>query len=113
MRAISIFLLSLAAFATNAQTTTPNQKIGHADFDYIFSQLPESKQIEIEMKTYGDQLQNQAKAKYAEYQTKMNAYTGLPSTTPDAIKKDKEAEITQLQESIQKFQQDAQASLQK
>ena len=36
----------------------------------------------------------------------------MPATTPDAIKADKERELGALQESIQKFQQDAQTSLQ-
>lgn len=36
----------------------------------------------------------------------------MPATTPDAIKADKERELAGLQEGIQKFQQDAQTSLQ-
>jgi outer membrane protein len=112
MRTLIILLLGFVALTAQAQTT-PAQKIGHADWDYIFSQLPESKQIENELKTHGTQLDNQLKAKYSEYQAKVNAYQGMPATTPDAIKKDKETEITQLQESIQKFQTDAQSSLQK
>ncbi len=112
MRTLVILLLSFAGLTAQAQTTPP-QKIGHADWDYIFSQLPESKQIENELKTHGTQLDNQLKAKYSEYQAKVNTYQGLPATTPDAIKKDKETELQQLQESIQKFQTDAQTSLQK
>src|SRR5258706_12548871 len=109
---IIIILLGFVAGTAYTQTNPP-QKIGHADWEYIFSQMPESKQIENELKTHGTQLDNQLKAKYSEYQTKVNAYQGLPATTPDAIKKDKETEITQLQEAIQKFQTEAQSSLQK
>ena len=112
MRTLIILLLGFVALSANAQTSPP-QKIGHADWDYIFGQMPEAKQIENELKTHGTQLDNQLKAKYSEYQAKVNAYQGLPATTPDAIKKDKEAEITQLQEGIQKFQTEAQSSLQK
>jgi outer membrane protein len=114
MRTLSVFLLGCVAVVAQAQTpTAPVQKIGYADWEYIYSQLPESKQIETELKTHSDQLQNQLKAKYQEYQTKLKAYNDMPATTPDAIRKDKEAELTQLQESIQKFQQDAQTSLTK
>ena len=112
MRTLFVLLLGFAASAAQAQTT-PTQKIGYADWDYIFGQLPDYKQIDNELKTHGDQLQNQLKAKYTEYQAKLNAYNGMPATTPEAIKKDKEAELAQLQESIQKFQQDAQTSIQK
>jgi outer membrane protein len=114
MRTLLVFLLGCVAVMAQAQpATAPVQKTGYADFEYIFSQLPDAKLIEAEMKTHSDQLQNQLKAKYQEYQTKVQAYQGLPATTPDPIKKDKETELTQLQESIQKFQQDAQTSLQK
>ena len=112
MRTTILFFLGFVAISTQAQNNPP-QKIGHADWDFIFGQLPESKQIENELKTHGTQLDNQLKAKYSEYQTKLNTYNGMPATTPDAIKKDKEGELMQLQESIQKFQQEAQSSLQK
>jgi outer membrane protein len=104
-----IILLSCFAFAAQAQT----QKIGYADTEYIFSQMPEMKQLENDLKTHGSQLENQLKAKVQEYQAKLAAYNNLPATTPDPIKKDKETELAQLQENIQKFQQDAQASIQK
>ena len=112
MRTLFILLFGFAASAAQAQTT-PTQKIGYADWDYIFGQLPDYKQIDNELKTHGTQLENQLKAKYTEYQAKLNAYNGMPATTPEAIKKDKEGELAQLQESIQKFQQDAQTSIQK
>jgi len=104
-------LLILIASFTVAQAQT--QKIGYADTEYILSQMPEMKQLENDLKTHGTQLENQLKAKYQEYQTKLTAYNNMPATTPDPIKKDKETELGQLQENIQKFQQDAQASIQK
>jgi outer membrane protein len=117
MRAVFILLLTLISAGTFAQTTTQPapvvQKIGYADWDYIFSQMPEYKQIESEVKTHGDQLQNQLKAKYQEYETKLKTYQASAATMVDAVRRDKETELTQLQENIQKFQQDAQASLQK
>ena len=110
MRTLFALLFGFAALAAQGQTT---QKIGYADWEYIFGQLPDYKQIDNELKTHGSQLENQLKAKYSEYQAKLTAYNGMAATTAETIKKDKEAELTQLQESIQKFQQDAQSSLQK
>jgi outer membrane protein len=109
-KSVVIFFVLAASLA---QGQSGPQKIGHADPDYILTQLPEAKQIENELKTYATQLDNESKAKQTEYQTKLNVYSGLPANTPDAIKKDKETELMQLQEGIQKFQQDAQTSLQK
>lgn len=110
MRTLFVILLGFVAFAGKAQVT---QKIGYADWNYIFGQLPDAKQIENEEKTHRTQLENQLKAKYTEFQTKMTALQNLPATTPDAVKKDKEAELQTLQEGIQKFTQDAEFSLQK
>ncbi len=115
MRTVLILLLTIFSAAAFAQTQTQPavQKIGYADWDYIFSQMPEYKQIDSQLKTHGDQLQAQLKAKYTEYETKLKAYQTTGATMVDAVRKDKEAELTQLQENIQKFQQDAQTSLQK
>jgi outer membrane protein len=108
---ISIALL-FAIITLDVRSQTP-QKIGHADWEYIFSKMPEYKRIENEVKTFEAQLQNQLKSKGQEFEAKLKAYKELSATTPEAVKKDKESELTYLQENIQKFQQDAQASLQK
>jgi outer membrane protein len=109
MRTLFLLLFCAVAVSTQAQET---QKIGYADWQYIFSQLPEFKQIENELKTHGTQLENQLKAKSQELEAKYKAYQGMPATTPDAIRADKERELQGMQESIQKFQTDAQTSLQ-
>src|SRR6516162_2315420 len=110
MRTLLVALLCGLVFTANAQTT---QKIGYAEDDYILAQLPEFKKIESELKTHGAQLENQMKAKYDDYQTKLKTYQGMPATTPEAIKADIERELAALQENMQKFQQDAQSSFQK
>jgi len=114
MRTALILLLTIFSTAAFAQPATqPVQKIGYADWDYIFSQMPEYKRIDNDLKTHSDQLQAQLKAKYSEYETKLKAYQASAATMVDAVRRDKEGELTQLQENIQKFQQDAQTSLQK
>lgn len=112
MRTVLILLLSIYSAATFGQTAA-QQKIGYADWDYIFSQMPEYRQIDSELKTHGDQLKAQLDTKYKEYESKLKVYQASAATMVDAVRKDKETELTQLQENIQKFQQDAQASIQK
>jgi outer membrane protein len=109
-----IFLgcVSAASYAQTQPQQPVVQKIGYADWDYIFSLMPEFKQIESDLKTFGSQLENQLKAKSQELEAKYKAYQAMPATTPDAIKADKERELQGMQESIQKFQQDAQSSMQ-
>jgi len=111
MRTLFFLLLMAVAGATYAQTPPAAQKIGYVDMEYMFTQLPEFKQVTNELKTHNTQLENQLKAKYQEYEGKVKAYQAMPATTADAIRADKEREIQGLQESIQKFQQDAETSM--
>src|SRR4051812_39140474 len=113
MKLFITLFFAFSAYYIGAQTIPASQKIGHADWEYIFGRMPEYKQIEAELKTFETQLQNQLKAKNQELETKYKAYQALPANTLDAIKKDKESELTYLQENLQKFQQDAQSSMQK
>jgi outer membrane protein len=109
MRTFLAFVIATIAVPSLAQNH-PAQKIGYADTEYIFSQLPEFKQVDVDLKAHGTQLQTQLEQKSKELETKYKAYQAMPATTPDAIRADKERELTQLQEGIQKFQQDAQTS---
>lgn len=113
MRTVFVLALTILTAGAFAQTPAVTQKIGYADWEYIFSQMPEAKQIDAELKTHGEQLQSQLKAKYAEYESKVKAYQANGATMVDAVRRDKETELQQLQQNIQQFQQDAQTSLQK
>lgn len=114
MRLIPVFFLFLltAAYAQTPQVGT-TQKIGYADTDIIISKMPEFKQVQTELQTHGTQLDSQLKSKMSEYETKLKAYREGAATMLDAVRADKERELTALQESIQKFQQDAQSAYEK
>ncbi|RTQ53535.1 OmpH family outer membrane protein [Hymenobacter gummosus] len=102
-----------AALAQTAPATNAGPlKIGYTNVDYVISQMPESKQIESQLKDYSTQLKNQLDAKIADYRKKGEVYQALPATTPDAIRADKEKELQTLQNSIQEFQQSAEQSVQ-
>lgn len=107
---LTVIALTFGLAAAQAQTAL---KIAYADVDYILSQMPEAKQVEAELKAHNTQLQNQLQAKYQEYQEKLQAYQQGAATMVDAIRKEKETELAQLEQRIQKFQQDAQSSMQK
>ena len=104
-------LVAGSFFASSAQAQAP-LKIGFTSVEYVLAQMPESKQIESDLKTYNSQLEAQLKSKYQDYQTKLDAYQKGASTMTPVIKADKEKELTTLQQSIQEFQQSAQQGLQ-
>ena len=102
----------LISFASFAQSNDQPLKIGYTNVEYILLQLPESKQIESELKTHSTQLENQLKGKYNEYEAKLQAYEKGAATMDKTIREDKEKELMNLNNSIQEFQRNAQMSLQ-
>jgi outer membrane protein len=106
-----VLVFSLAVVIANAQTAP--LKIGYADVEYIFSQMPEAKQIDTELQTLQGQLKKQYDTKVQEFQKKLQEYQQYGSTVPDAVKQNSERELQQLQQNIQKLEQDSQADLQK
>ena len=107
--AIALVFTSAVAFA---QTTPGSLKIGYTNVDYVLSQMPESKQIESDLKAYGSQLEAQLQSKYKEYETKAVAYEKGAAAMTDVVRADKEKELINLRNSIEEFQKNADASLQ-
>lgn len=105
-------LLLAAGLLLAAATTTLAQKIGYTNVDYVLSQMPESKQIEADLKAYSGQLDQQLQSKYKDYQTKLEAYQKGGAAMTDVVRADKEKELQTLQSSIQDFQKSADQSLQ-
>jgi len=100
--------LSAVTFMANAQEAL---KIGYTNADYVLSLLPEAKQIDAELKAYEKQLQNQVQAKYKDLQAKVEDYERNVNSYDELIRADKEKEITTLQQNIQQFSADAEASM--
>ncbi|RNI30221.1 OmpH family outer membrane protein [Rufibacter immobilis] len=104
----AFLLVSVASFA---QTGTV--KVGYTNANYIISQLPESRQIESDLKAHSSQLEKELQNKYKSYQEKVEAYKKGAGQMTDVVRADREKELTTLQASIEEFQRNADASLQK
>jgi outer membrane protein len=101
-------LFGLAALPATAQV-----KIGFIYQEKIYSQMPEAKQVEEDLKNTEKQYQTLIQGKIKDFQDKAAVYEKLPANTSDIIKQDKEKELQNLQTSIQEFQQNAQTSIQR
>ncbi len=108
-----IFMLALLATTMSVKAQDAGLKIGYTNAEYILSNMPESKQIESDLKTYQQQLSTQMEAKGKDFQTKVADYRQNMENMIPEVRADKEQELQTLQQSIQKFEQDAQASLQR
>jgi outer membrane protein len=108
---VSIVVLTFGFMAAQAQTQPAASKIGFADVDYIFAQMPEFKQVESELKTTENMLKNQIQAKAQDFQKKVQDYNANLSTMLDAVRQNTERELQQMQENLTKLQQDAQTTI--
>ncbi len=97
-------------FAGNAAKA--QAKIGYLNFDQLVDQLPDTKVIRTQLETYNKQFQDQYAAMTTEYQSKGQAYEAQRATMTDAVRINKEAELSDLQKRIQAFQTDAQQKVQ-
>ncbi|MGI4875325.1 MAG: OmpH family outer membrane protein [Janthinobacterium lividum] len=105
----------LAAGSFFAPSAHAQQKIGFTSVEYVLSQMPESKQIESDLKTYGSQLEAQLKTKQADFDTKLKKYqqdAQAPGGMTDIVKRDREKELQTMQQGLQEFSQTAQQSMQ-
>ncbi|MDX5347556.1 MAG: OmpH family outer membrane protein [Hymenobacteraceae bacterium] len=109
----ALFVIALLLFGATTYAQTSTLKIGYTNVDYVLSQMPESRQIESDLKAYSAQLENQLKSKIEEYQRKEDAYKKGAATMTEVVRADKEKELINMQNSIAEFQRNADASLQK
>jgi outer membrane protein len=107
---VLLAMLGLVTFVSHAQTAST--KVGYADVDYIFSQMPESKQIDADLKSLQTQLKTQIDTKYQDFQKKLADYQANLNTMIDAVRANTERELQQMQQNIEKLQQDAQTTVQ-
>ena len=107
----AVVIAASSFFASSAQAQAP-LKIGFTSVEYVLSQMPESKQIESDLKAYGSQLEAQLKAKQAAFQTKLDAYQKGGAAMTPVVKADQEKELQTMQQGLQEFSQTAQQSMQ-
>ena len=107
----AVVLVASSFFASSAQAQAP-LKIGFTSVEYVLSQMPESKQIESDLKAYGSQLEAQLKSKQTAFQTKLDAYQKGGTNMTPVVKADTEKELQTMQQGLQEFSQTAQQSMQ-
>lgn len=93
-----IFIAFLFTAIVTAQT-----KVGTINTEYIIAKMPEFKEVQKKLETYGKTLDTGLKEKFEEYQTKTKSYSEKEDTYTDALKKLKQKDILKLEEEIQKL----------
>lgn len=114
MKNLLVLLLVIAGFISRAQTSTqPGQgKVGYASMEYIISQLPETKQMESELKSTQTQLRNRIQAKSQEVQKQYADFNANAGSMADTVRANKQKELEQAIADLENMQREAQTTLQ-
>ena len=102
----------IAGCTVLAQAQQATDRIGYASLQYIISQLPEMKQIQADMKSAGDQFRNQIQEKSQKLQQQYNDFNQNMQAMADTLRQRKQDELQRGMADLEKFQQDAQVTLQ-
>ncbi|MGB3343940.1 MAG: OmpH family outer membrane protein [Aequorivita sp.] len=94
---IAILLIGISSIAQS--------KVGAVDVDYILSQMPEMTTVQQQMELYGNQLDADLNKKVEEYKKLVEAYRTGEAKFSEEQKKEKQTELMELEQDIQKFQQ--------
>jgi outer membrane protein len=106
---LSAVALLFVGFAAQAQDV----KIGYTSVEFIMDIMPEMEQIGADIQDYQTQLQTNIQTKAADFQRQVQAYQQAAPTMTEEARAAKEAELTKLQNDLQKYEQDAQVSYQR
>ncbi len=78
-------------------------KIGHINFNAIIDQMPETKVISTTLQAYQKTFIDVLQGMQSEYQTKGAEYEAKRATMSDAVRQQKESELTDIQKRMQEY----------
>lgn len=108
-----LFLVLLMSSIVATGFSQQKIKLGHLNSNDLLEAMPEKAKAQKSLQDYSKQLEDQLVAMQDELEKKYNEYLEKKDTYTDLIKKNKEEELTSLQQRIQTFQSNAQQDLQK
>lgn len=102
-----VFFLFVVMFALNGFANAQTVKIAHVNTNEVMNDMPERSKAEKNLEKYYNELQDQLKVMYTEYQTKLQEYQANAETMSNLVKQSKEKELVDLESRITAFQANA------
>ena len=114
MRKMKSLLIAAVLFFGASQTTLLAQsKTAHINVQELITELPEMKKAGEDLKKIGESYEKDFGTMMTEYQNKIKKYQEEAQTAGDIKNQERAAEIEELQQRLQQFQNTAQEDLQK
>lgn len=112
MRKLIKTLVALCGVFMLSSASASAQKFGYVDVQEVMMQMPDLDSVQTKLQTFFTDLNSRLEIMQVEYNKKLDEYQKSAATLSEAIKKDKERELTGLGQRIQEFNQQAQTDLQ-
>ncbi|MCE7056663.1 OmpH family outer membrane protein [Algoriphagus sp. AGSA1] len=106
---LSAVALLCVGFAAQAQDV----KIGYTNVEFIMDLMPEMEQIAADIKDYETQLQTTMQLKGEDFQRQVRTFEQSSQSMTEDARAAKVKELTELQNSLQKMENDSQISYQR
>ena len=106
---IKVFFLAAALFVMNGFVGAQTLKIAHVNTSEIMNDMPERSKAEKSLETYYNELQEQLKTMYGEYQNKLQDYQANAESMSNLVRQSKEKELADLESRITAFQSNAES----
>jgi outer membrane protein len=110
MKKLQYLILISLLFA--GVTGVNGQKFGHINNQELYGSMPESDSAQAKIERLAQEYQLQLEEMNVEFNKKYDEYLTKRDTYTDLIRQTKEADITEMQQRIQAFQQNADMDLQ-
>ncbi len=110
-RSIAVFVLAATMLVSVNSFAQKAYKFGHIDSNQLLSTMPERESVKSKLEAFAKQLENQLAAMQTELESKYQQYMSEAETLSPLIRQTKEQELTEMQQRIQMFQQNAQQEL--
>ncbi|MGO2294668.1 MAG: OmpH family outer membrane protein [Psychroflexus halocasei] len=105
-----IFILAIALIGF--QSMQAQSKVGTINNEYILSQMSEIKDVEKQLMTYGEELDNNIQEKYNAYTEVITKYNEDKEELTKVVRVSREKKITEMENDLQKLQQNSSKLLQ-
>ena len=103
MKRIFLLLLLLISVSSFSQS-----KVGTINTEFIISKMPDLENVQSQMKDYNKELRTKIQDKYTRYQELVQEFEKEKDSLNDVMKKIRQNEIYDMEESINKLQKNSQ-----
>ncbi len=102
----------MVALVSTGSIFAQAQKIGHINMQELVTAMPESDSAQVKLKKAANELDNTYQQLQDEFKKKYDDYNKNASTFSDLVRNTKETELQDMSQRMQTFQQNAQQDLQ-